>query len=112
MPTSTMRTERHQRDQTVLVIKASEETQIQIPDPVPNHRMYIRSKAEIGVHICADHEDDPGAENSQQVDHNKGEDALGDVLEIIQGLEGDQVTENKASKELGQEPGISGVNIV
>ena len=103
---------RQLKDQTVLVIKAPAETQIHIPDPEHNHRMYIRSKAEIGVHISADHEDDPGAENSQQVDHNKGEDALGDVLEIRKGLEGDQVTENKASKELGQEPGISGVNNV
>ena len=103
-------TARQLKDQTVLVIKATEETQIQILDPVPNHRMYIRSKAEIGVHICADQEDDPGAENSQQVDHNKGEDDLEDVLEIIKGLKGDQVTENKASKELGQEPEISGVS--
>ena len=104
-------TARQLKDQTVLVIKAPEETQIQIPDPEHNHRMYIRSKAEIGVHICANHEDDPGEENSQQVDRKKGEDALGDVLEIIEGLEGDQATENKASKELGQEAGISGVNI-
>ena len=105
-------TARQLKDQTVLVIKATEETQIQIPDPVTKHKMYIRSKAEIGVHICADQEDDPEAENSQQVDHNRGEDDLEDVLEIIKGLEGDQVTENKASKELGQEAGISGVNNV
>jgi hypothetical protein len=38
------------------------------------------------------------------------EDDLEDVLEIIKGLEGDQITENKASKEMGQEPEISGVS--
>ena len=53
-------TARQLKDQTVLVIKATEDTQIQIPDPVIKHKMYIRSKAEIGVHICVDPEDDPG----------------------------------------------------
>jgi hypothetical protein len=99
------------------------------------------------VHICVDHEDDPGAGSIQQVDHKVvvnnvnnmnvdhvdvdvntktvenvdlnnanvnetkvREDDLEDVLEIIKGLEGDQITENKASKEMGQEPEISGVS--
>ena len=74
--------------------------------------MHIRSEqAEIGVHICAEHNDDHGAENSQQGDHNKGGDALGDVLEVLEDLEGYQATVNDASNEPGQDAGISGTNI-
>ena len=74
--------------------------------------MHIRSEqAEIGVYICAEHNDDPGAENSKQGDHNKGGDALGDVLEVLEDLEGSQATENEALKESGQDEGISGANI-
>ena len=54
--------------------------------------------------ICVDHEDDPGEGSSQQVDHkvvvddvnnaNVNEDDLEDVLEVIKGLDGDQIMEN------------------
>ena len=107
-----IRSVRQFRDQTVLVIKAHADTQIHIPGAEHSHRMHIRSEqAEIGVHICAEHDDDHGAENSQQGDHNKGGDALGDVLEVLEDLEGSQATENEALKESGQDEGISGANI-
>ena len=125
---------RHFRDQTIVAIKAPADTQIHIPDPGHSNMMHMKSEqAEIGVYICAEESDpadsigkpqdgamalpgeqvndDPGAENSQQRDHNKGGDDLGDVLEVLEDLEENHPTRNDALKEPGQDTVIPGTNI-
>jgi hypothetical protein len=124
-------TARQCKDQTVLVIKPTADTQMDTLDQTQAQaqaqlklKLYIRSMAEIGVHICVDQEDDPGEGRSQQVDSKEVVDTvnvehggmdvnaktvenanktkmrehdLQDVLEIIKG---DQIEENNASKEI------------
>jgi hypothetical protein len=120
---------RQRRDQTVLVIKPTADTLMETLDQTQAQnqaqlklQLYIRSMAEVGVHICVGQEDDPGEGGSQQVDSKEvvntvnvehgdvdvtaktvenanktkmREDDLQDVLEIIRD---DQIEENNASE--------------